>query len=87
MIVKHNTVWRSAPAENTIRNFSRLIAKSRNAIKEKPCEKKKPKSNPVPSAMMPTQSASPANNREIRPFFMPSIIYTPNSFLRRFNKN
>ena len=45
------------------------------------------KSNPVPSAMMPTQSVSPANNREIRPFFMPSIIYTPNSFLRRFNKN
>ena len=37
MIVKHNTVWRSAPAENTIRNFSRLIAKSRNAIKENPC--------------------------------------------------
>lgn len=30
MIAKHNTVWRSAPAENTIRNFSRLIAKSRN---------------------------------------------------------
>lgn len=58
-----------------------------DAIKENPCEKKKPKSNPVPSAMMPTQSVSPANNREIRPFFMPSIIYTPNSFLRRLNKN
>ena len=50
-------------------------------------KKKKPKSNPVPSAMMPTQSVSPANNREIRPLFMPSIIYTPNSFLRRINKN
>lgn len=77
--------WYAKDTSNKIR----AVFKSRmqDAIKENPCEKKKPKSNPVPSAMMPTQSVSPANNREIRPFFMPSIIYTPNSFLRRFNKN
>ena len=87
MIAKQSTVCRNAPAENTIWNLSNSIAKSFNATKESPCEKSNPRTKPETKAMTPTQRVSPANSREMRLFFMPSTIYTPNSFLRRFKRN